>query len=124
MPENTNVGPQHHAVVVYDQGRSYGGPEEGGWWFTYGDIVLVHSFHVVEDDAWDLARRANDEYRAAGDLTSEGGLCATVVTLPRLEVRPELRSELCHFDGDLTDDDYVISYDIPTSYPEGRPHYC
>ena len=127
MPESNEtggLGPVHYAVAVYDQGRSYGGPEEGGWWFTYGELMLVHSFHSVEDDAWDLARRANEAYREAGDLTSEGGLCATVVQLPRYEVVPELRGQLCHLDYDLTDDDYVVEWGIPTSYPEGRPHYC
>ena len=26
------------SVAVYHVGRSYGGPEEGGWWYTEGEI--------------------------------------------------------------------------------------
>lgn len=32
------VGPRCW-INIYDENRAYGGPEEGGWWYTYGEIV-------------------------------------------------------------------------------------
>jgi hypothetical protein len=28
-------------VGVYDCDRSYGGPEEGGWWYDVGELIYV-----------------------------------------------------------------------------------
>lgn len=30
-------------VNVYKLDRLYGGPEEGGWWYTYGDCIEYHT---------------------------------------------------------------------------------
>lgn len=35
------------AVTVYDCTRQYGGPEEGGWWYTYTEAVCVAVFRSL-----------------------------------------------------------------------------
>ena len=38
----------HHPSIkfvnIYRTGRSYGGPEEGGWWYDTGQLIECHAF--------------------------------------------------------------------------------
>lgn len=117
---------RHWVVAIYDQGRSYGGPEEGGWWFTEGELSQLDSVHGTEEAAYEAALCFNEAARAEGVATSGGeGLVAHVVQVPRMELHPQLRGQECHLFGDeITDDDYVIEWNVPLYFPEGRPHYC
>lgn len=122
-------------VAVYNESRQYGGPEEGGWYYTDGELVSVlESFHD-EDAAWEFARNWNDAERASEDRQgwrwNNDGDRATVVELGRTEVKAEYQDYVCHGDADLWDEDgnvmpeyAVVRWDIPTYYPERRPHYC
>lgn len=40
---DTSCGWQHQYVFAafYAVGRSYGGPEEGGWWYDAGDLIAL-----------------------------------------------------------------------------------
>jgi len=39
---------------------SYGGPEEGGWYFQTTTLVRISKIYRSEDAAWTAARRASD----------------------------------------------------------------
>ena len=41
-------------IVVYDVGDAYGGPEEGGWWFT---TYRLEEATKVEADSWEARLR-------------------------------------------------------------------
>ena len=49
-------------VNVYETSRCYGGPEEGGWWFTSGELQFSLG-PIPTDEAYDLAEsvRLNDK---------------------------------------------------------------
>lgn len=49
------------SVGVYETGRSYGGPEEGGWWYDTGSRIDPHKQRVFEDIA--EARKYQQELR-------------------------------------------------------------
>lgn len=120
--------PTLYVVARYATDRAYGGPEEGGWWYDVGELEKVVLATRDEDRAWDAVVRLNDaRHRMRADRVGY-----TVVELPREELIPELRNQMCHGDvDDLWDEsghikpEYrVTRWDIPTFYPEGRPHYC
>ena len=112
---------QVFVVSVYDTWRSYGGPEEGGWWYTEGELTGLAGAFSTEGAAVEAA----DDLRSDLELTKgRGTYNVSVVALPRWDVIPILRGQMCHFDGDLDDRDYVLRWDIPEGFPEGRPHYC
>lgn len=53
-----------YSVAIYLTDLAYGGPEEGGWWYTYGHPSTDHAEYTkhfdVEDDAWEYANRINN----------------------------------------------------------------
>jgi len=53
----------NYVVAFYRIDREYGGPEEGGWWYTSG--LLARTFAVTNDksQACRIAGRANDLLR-------------------------------------------------------------
>lgn len=64
--------PTFWSVAMYEEGQAYGGPEEGGWWYRYGNLVNPEKVRVFEDYAeavayhaslWDVAERENKENR-------------------------------------------------------------
>lgn len=115
-PEYT--GKTAYVVVRYRTDRRYGGPEEGGWWYTDGEIDEVIGTDLREWVANDLCYRENTHPERAEDESY------TVVAIPRYDVPEHLRGQMCHADVDLGPEDYVLRWDIPQYYEEGRPHYC
>ena len=112
-----------YVVAHYEQWREYGGPEEGGWWYTCQQLIDCDSAWANEDVAWAKAQELNEgrEYRAWQDATE----VYTVVELGRREPKPELADFLCHSYEELDEErDYVTRWDIPEYQPERRPHYC
>jgi len=101
-----------YAVTVWEEDRAYGGPEEGGWWFTTGDLILsvdVDDKAVAEGYA-DLLRL---QYQSEGDLGSvlyRGG-CYWVTVLDRLD--------------DYDNEKYFIDNGtrVSQTYPVVYPHY-
>lgn len=91
-----------YVVAVYMTDRAYGGPEEGGWWFDYGEHVrTVRTFpNAARADAYAkrmnnvLDRTLNKGRREISSVLSEGRYSA--------EVHQGL---------------------APQFYPETRPHY-
>lgn len=114
------TGPTLHAVVRYHTDRAYGGPEEGGWWYTtYEDPKVVLSTRD-EWKAWDYVSRLNTWRQQHG----YSWVTYTVVDLPRYRLVPGLMDQACHLDFDPQPGDYELRWDIPEFEPEGRPHYC
>lgn len=125
-------------VAIYDESRQYGGPEEGGWYYNTGELLGVDSAWTNEDVAWEKARNWNEaEHTEYDAVTNEGwhrdrhdwryaysGPRATVVELGRRELPDEIQDQLCHSDGDYTDEDMVTKWYVPEHFPTGRPHYC
>lgn len=65
------------AVAMYETTEAYGGPEEGGWWYTVGELIehgKIRYFDNLEeaekyrDELWDLADEWNKCARKEGDL--------------------------------------------------------
>lgn len=43
--------PYYVTVAVYDMSRSYGGPEEGGWWYWEYDLIRGTQRSFLAEDA-------------------------------------------------------------------------
>ncbi len=50
-------------VQVMESNREYGGPEEGGWWYTTIES-LVPAHHVAAGSALNLAKKLAKRHRA------------------------------------------------------------
>jgi hypothetical protein len=46
-------------VAFYEVDRTYGGPEEGGWWYDSGRFVRAIGFYLTDAAAIGAAQRAN-----------------------------------------------------------------
>jgi hypothetical protein len=101
-----------YVLAKYEVSRRYGGPEEGGWWYTDGDLSQIMAAYNHEEDAYADCRR----YNAAVD---QDEVAFTVVTLPWLDEDPD--GDRCHSDGEVQP---VLRTDIPKYFNEHRPHYC
>lgn len=113
----------HYVVAVYELEREYGGPEEGGWYYSDGPLVEIAYVSQIEDAANAEARRLNDAFvEEAGQDPDR--LVATVVALPRKE--NEFQREACHLEPDQVEAGREVTrWDIPTEYRDGYvPHYC
>jgi hypothetical protein len=56
-------------VGVYEVGRAYGGPEEGGWWFDCGELVKVVICSSY-DEAEEVREILSEEYPNTGKRSS------------------------------------------------------
>ncbi len=86
-------------VTAYDHNRSYGGPEEGGWWYDTGSVLAT--IRCLNDD--DVAR--------AKELLKE-------TYGPRFEGNHDIGSVIC--EGVLQ---IVVEDEPGKDYPEVKPHY-
>ncbi len=105
----TEVQPKFIVVSIYEVNKAYGGPEEGGWWYTYGTPYI--------DLAW-MAKvfRVEEEQEAREYQAKLDEVCKVV---NREEKRHPPSSVRC--DGWLT-----TQLDFghwPKDFPEERPHY-
>jgi hypothetical protein len=76
-------------VSAYEFDRYYGGPEEGGWWYTQGEILRTLKLFRTEDAANDYCRRMNEKLnskifgpnagrRSMSSVTGDTQICAEV----------------------------------------------
>lgn len=92
-------------VTVYEIGRAYGGPEEGGWHYDYGTPIM------------DERNALYDDHDAAVEYAE------------RLNVQLEQQNEedgRRHPSSVLSSGDYLVALideDIPAPYPQRRPRY-
>lgn len=92
-------------VCLYLVDRAYGGPEEGGWWYTYGQPVIerdlpLPSWHATEREAF-IAREAMEE--RCKELNKGRREISSVLS--------EGRYQACICEGQ------------PQPFPARRPHY-
>jgi hypothetical protein len=113
-----SAGSHYYVVAVYTIDAAYGGPEEGGWWYTEGDLSAVVDGSSSEDEAYQKA----DTIRAK--LGFPDRVSVQVVDLGRWVLTPEA-SELLEDDWDYVPvrEDYVLRTDVPQHFPEHRPYY-
>jgi hypothetical protein len=107
-----------YCVAIYLADRAYGGPEEGGWWFSCGQLVKEAPDGVNPNDLLTvfMGEGAEEEARAFAD-TLQDSLNAHVNN-PR-GYRANLSSVCC-------EGRYVaeVCEGFPTPfYPAERPHY-
>lgn len=62
------------SIAVYETGRSYGGPEEGGWWYDTGSRIDPHKQRVFEDmvEARKYMDQLRQEYTEHKDIAVRG----------------------------------------------------
>jgi hypothetical protein len=91
-----------YVVAFYELDLCHGGPEEGGWWYTSGELVRVFCVCKSESNAYAKARRAN----------------TLLACLQRS--KPELASTA--YRGGRYGAD-VFEHTAPKYFPEKRPRY-
>ena len=95
-----------YLVSVYIQDRVYGGPEEGGWWYTAGGLVRTLRLFRNQDAAYEYCRRLNEKLasRQTGPNTGRRSISSV-----------------------LSDGEFVARVDenyAPPKFPEEAPYYC
>lgn len=87
--------PRLYWVGLYLEDRAYGGPEEGGWWYSCGELVtdadiytvlgLFPTCHTDEDTAYaasvamnDACQELNKDRRDINSVLSDGRYSASV----------------------------------------------
>ena len=105
MPKQYLREPERHTyhVVVYWVNLAYGGPEEGGWWYSEGELVRACKQFRSEEQAYAYCRALNDKLEGLNE---------------RLGNRP-IDSVIS--DGQL--EASVFADVFPKSFPETKPHY-
>jgi hypothetical protein len=68
IDEHPYVGPWTVCLFIIDQ--AYGGHEEGGWWYTYGDPVITTHVQVFSD--LDLAKAYRDRLDTVAEEMNVG----------------------------------------------------
>ncbi len=116
----------YHVVATYYRDQAYGGPEEGGWWYSTYELADVIGGAQSDVEAWEQATAFNDA------LEPNEQPRATVVELGRDELKAEYQRYLDYGDGDDLFDEAgnvlpeykVTRWDVPEYMPETRPYYC
>ena len=49
----------NYIVAIYERGQEYGGPEEGGWWYSTGSLKRVSKVCSDRESALNYAWRMN-----------------------------------------------------------------
>lgn len=110
-----------HYVTVFETGQCYGGPEEGGWWFTAGTPVEVFGPFTDEKSARacrdDLYQRIED-YKSGEYHMGHG-------SHDGVDDAGEGNDAFLLRGGQWGESDITIGVDtLPgKSFPEERPHY-
>ena len=89
-------------VAVYLIDKSYGGPEEGGWYYTTGELVRPVRTFVSEECAMDYCWRLNQRLEAT--LNRGRRSISSVLSTGRYSAEV--------YDGNA-----------PAHFPEVTPHY-
>lgn len=111
-------------IALYETWREYGGPEEGGWWYSVSRRIAIHSGPVdgaTEYLAADFAREAEHF-----DKIHDEDHYVVDVTWDPLEKIEDPSYLTCGCDGYGTPPKVWPNPDLiaPESLPLRRPHYC
>ncbi len=112
MPAQTIPDQVLYWVAAYLVTLSYGGPEEGGWWFESGELVTDP----------DIYRQLGSPPRAFFDRDeAHGALSRLEEHLPKLNAgRPPLSSSTS---TGLYELHVMHGPDLPPAFPRTRPTY-
>lgn len=94
---------QRFVTAVYLCYSTYGGPEEGGWWYTSGDRIRTLRVFKNIEDAYRYANRFNELLDRIG--ANKG--------------RPPLSSVACEGRYHVQ----IYGEMAPEHFPQHRPHY-
>lgn len=90
-------------VNLYLIDRAYGGSEEGGWWFDYGEFIEPAAMFTIEDEAYAFARKMNENTQLPGGLNYG---------------RPSVSS--VNSQGEYS---FMVQSTPGEDFPSTRPHY-
>ena len=90
-------------VAVYELEQCYGGSEEGGWWYTAGNLQYVSRVFDDKDKAYAHASRMNRTYE--------------------YRVRGASRKHWSAIYSGGQYDARVYEGDAPKYFPQSRPYY-
>lgn len=76
----------HHHVNEYHEKRAYGGPEEGGWYFSAGLFIRCLGIHGTRQEAQAQAAELQDYVDAANEGARE---ITSVISTGRRRIRVE-----------------------------------
>ena len=114
-------GPEIWYVVLTESNQAYGGPEEGGWWYTRSETVAFQEFATEElaQAACDKVRELAEELQA--DARRQHGE-SMLASMEWLEARGLEADYLPEPDGA---EEYHVSVCQSLPEPQGRtrPHY-
>lgn len=92
-------------VAAYEVDMSYGGPEEGGWWYDRGELIRVLRVFHSEDDAIEWCYNFNGKLRSRKFGPNKGRRpLSSVLSTGEVHAR-------------------VCEGTAPAYFPERRPHY-
>jgi len=94
-----------YSVGIYMIDKAYGGPEEGGWWYTYGSPEEEHAHHTKHFEDYDAANRYSE-------------MLYNLIVKPLNEGRKSIDSML----SEGIYDTYIQDGD-PRPFPDQVPHY-
>ena len=121
-------------VTIYETNRTYGGPEEGGWWYDYGTVLATVPFNLsnpiereYSDGSYDndyedaIAPRESVWY---DELSVNDAHTVYLIEQQLLEVFGPGDTE--HGVGSVICtgvNDFRLSLEPGRNYPAERPHY-
>lgn len=98
-----DAGVRSWVVAYYRSYQSYGGPEEGGWWYDEGDLIRVTRVFRRKEDAIAYCARLNEKLERWQDRARVPKKWS-VISTGRIEAA-------------------FYRNTAPAHYPDRRPHY-
>jgi hypothetical protein len=102
--EEDEEAPRFYSVAIYLVDKAWGGPEEGGWWYTFGIPSIEH---VEQTRLFQKLEEAQEYQKTLGLLTSSLNSTRRSIN----SVLSEGEFQACLFPGN------------PEVFPKVRPHY-
>ena len=106
-------------VTVYEIGRAYGGPEEGGWWYEYGQPHTEWVNVVFREGRYGREVVSNDEQVVSFKVPHR----------IRHKIQNKLQQRFPRTgrsNSVLGGEDFAVHIEDrpPAAYPDRRPYYC
>jgi hypothetical protein len=109
------VAPAFWTVAIYMTDRAYGGPEEGGWYYTKGERVDLPMDSIAATDLLSVFSNGNAEEEACAHCRVLNDRLNATANVGRREIGSVL-SRGRYAAG-------VFPGHPPQHFPERRPHY-
>ena len=99
-------------LAVDQLSRSYGGPEEGGWWYDSGDVQERERIRVWLDEKSRAPHVTDGERQVIGQIAERWSQDYEFGTSHRSSMRPR-----------GSDYSWRVTEDVPQDWPRRQPHY-